>query len=165
MSRFFLMFLLVACSACSMNHGKPIAGLVYSGVEELEDTGIYQIRFHSDVQILELFKSHISQGLVCAVDDDLDFSVAHTLRRSGFGLVERDEKGTPNDYKAEVIFRESTGEKGAEFFPGGPELGRWIATKPFISCVFRTHTTTYKTYFSEIIRVPTTDLARAINRN
>jgi hypothetical protein len=147
-----------------MNHGKPPAKLFYSGVDELEDTGIYQVRFRADVEILELFKSHISQGLVCAVDDDLDFSVAHQISRSGFGLVERDERGAANEYKADVIFRESTGEKGAEIFPEGPVLSRWFMKRPFISCAFRVHTTPYKTYFSEIMRVPTDDLARAINR-
>ncbi|QXI16417.1 hypothetical protein [Pseudomonas hamedanensis] len=164
MSRFFLMLLLLICSACSMNHGKPAAKLSYSGVEELEDTGIYQVRFRADVEILELFKSHISQGLVCAVDDDLDFSVAHQIKRSGFGLVERDERGKENEYKADVIFRESTGKKGAEIFPEGAVLSRWFTKRPFISCVFRAHTTPYKTYFSEIMRVPSADLARAINR-
>ncbi len=164
MSRFFLMGLLVICSGCSMNHEKPAAKLFYSGVDELEDTGIYQVHFLADVELLELFTSHISQGLVCTVDDDVDFSVGHQIKRSGFGLVERDESGAANEYKADVIFRESTGEKGAEIFPEGPVLNRWFTNRRFISCVFRVHTTPYKTYFSQIMRVPTADLARAINR-
>ncbi|WP_028620619.1 hypothetical protein [Pseudomonas sp. Ant30-3] len=164
MLRFSLFGLIVLCTSCSLNHGKPIATLTYSDIAELEGTGIYQVRFTSDVEILELFKSHIGQGLICSVGKDLDFSVAHQIKRSGYGFVERIEDASEKKYQARVIFRESTGEKGAEIFPEGEALKHWIASDKYISCIFRSHSTTYKTYFSNVMRVPTGDLVRAIER-
>ncbi|MFC6693786.1 hypothetical protein ACFQD2_26450 [Pseudomonas lini] len=122
------------------------------------------MRFTSDVAILELFKSSIGQGLICAVDDDLDFAVAHQIKRSGYGLVERIEDNSVYKYQADVIFREFTGEKGAEVFPEGEALSRWLTNRSYISCVFRVHTTTYNTYFSNVMRIPTVDLVQAIDK-
>ncbi|WP_033064279.1 hypothetical protein [Pseudomonas sp. GM18] len=164
MFRCVLLVVIALCASCSLNHGKPIATLIYSDVDELRDTGIYQVRFTSDVALLDLFQSSIGQGLICAVDDDLDFAVAHQIKRSGYGLVERIEGDAVYKYQADVIFRESTGEKGAEIFPEGEALSRWLTNRSYISCVFRVHTTTYKTYFSNVMRVPTVDLVRAIER-
>ena len=61
MRKLCIFFVILMCSACSLNHGKPIATLHYSKVEQLRDTGIYQVYFTSDVAILGLFIAFYSR--------------------------------------------------------------------------------------------------------
>jgi len=160
-----LLCLFILMSAgCSLNHGKPEATLEYLSVEALRNTGLYQIYFSSDVDVLQLFKSRIGQGLVCALEDDLDFTEAHHIKRSGFGLVEPVAGDLPLRYRANVIFRESESGKGGENYLDGETLVPLLKRCDFISCVFRVQTTTYKTYFSKVMRVPTSELLKAATK-
>lgn len=164
MYKFLLLTLILICASCSLNHGKPIATLEYSGVERFQSSRIYQIYFTSDVAILDLFESRIGQGLVCALEDDIDFSMAHHIYRSGAGSVELVGDTVGEGYRSEVMFSESAEGKGGEFILGGDDLSRLLMKRDYISCVFRAHTTTYKTYFSNVMHVPTADLLRAVNK-
>ncbi|MGE8098506.1 hypothetical protein [Pseudomonas fluorescens] len=164
MHKFLLLIFMLMCASCSLNHGKPIATLEYLSVDELRKTGIYQVYFDSDVAILDLFKSRIGEGLVCSLEDDLDFSQAHHIKLSGFGLVELvKDKGQAN-YRANMIFTDSEEGKGGEIYLEGDTLKPLLLKRDYISCVFRVHTTPYKTYFSKIMHVPTADLLKAINK-
>ncbi|WP_177319034.1 hypothetical protein [Pseudomonas sp. GM102] len=165
MRKLFIFFVILMCSACSLNHGKPIATLQYSKIEQFGDTSIYQIYFTSDIAILELFKSRIGEGLVCSLEDDMDFSQAHHIRRSGFGFVERVVDDPQVTYKADVIFRESESGKGGEKYLQGEALVPLLEGRDYFSCVFRVHTTTYKTYFSNIMHVPSGELLKAATKN
>lgn len=164
MRKLCLFFVILMCSACSLNHGKSIATLHYSKVEQLRDTGIYQVYFTSDVAILGLFKSRIGEGLVCSLEDDMDFSQAHRIRRSGFGFVERVVDSPQEIYKADVIFSESESGKGGEKYLQGEALVPLLRGRDYISCVFRVHTTTYKTYFSNLMYVPVGELLKAATK-
>ncbi|WP_426233982.1 hypothetical protein [Pseudomonas sp. TWP3-2] len=144
-------------SACSLNHGRPIANLQYLKTERLRTTGIYQIYFKSDVDLLGLFKSSIGQGLVCSLTDDLDFSQAHKIKQSGFGFIERVSADSLL-YRADVIFDELVDGKGEEKRLKGTTLIPFLKVRDSISCVFRVHSTTYKTYFSKIMQVPSAEL-------
>lgn len=162
MHKVFLFFLIMMSASCSLNHGKPVAALEYSSVAELRSTGLYQIYFTSDVDVLQLFTSKIGEGLVCALEDDLDFAESHHIKRSGFGLVESVSGDLPLRYRANVIFSESASGKGGENYLEGETLVPLLRKRDFISCVFRVHTTTYKTYFSKVMRIPTKELLKAV---
>lgn len=164
MRNLFIFFVILMCSACSLNHGKPIATLQYSKIEQFRDTSIYQIYFTSDIAILELFKSRIGEGFVCSLEDDMDFSQGHHIRRSGFGFVDKVMDNPQNIYKADVIFSESESGKGGEKYLQGETLTPLLESRDYFSCVFRVHTTTYKTYFSNVMRVPTRELLKAANK-
>ncbi|WP_454846359.1 hypothetical protein [Pseudomonas farris] len=161
MRKLFLFFVILMSSACSLNHGKPIATLQYSKTEQFLDISIYQIYFTSDIAILDLFKSRIGEGLVCSLEDDMDFSQAHHIRRSGFGFVEKVVGNPQATYKADVIFSESESGKGGEKYLQGETLVPLLEGRDYISCVFRVHTTTYKTYFSNVMHVPAGELVKA----
>ncbi|WP_237142956.1 MULTISPECIES: hypothetical protein [Pseudomonas] len=156
--------LILACSSCSLDHGRSVATLEYLSVEELRNTGIYQIYFHSSEPVLELFKSRIGEGLVCSLDDDLDFAQAHHIKLSGFGLVELVKDKEQSSYRANMIFTDSEEGKGRESYLEGDTLKPLLLKRDYISCVFRVHTTRYKTYFSTVMHVPTADLLKAINK-
>lgn len=164
MQKVLLFLIILMSAACSLNHGKPEANLEYSSVEELRSTGLYQIYFTSDVDVLQLFKSRIGQGLLCALEDDLDFTEAHHIKRSGFGLVEPVAGDLPLRYRANVIFSESESGNGGENYLEDETLIPLLKQREFISCVFRVHTSTYQTYFSKVMRVPTTELLKAATK-
>lgn len=164
MHKFFLFLTILMSASCSLNHGRPIATLEYSSVKELRNTGLYQIYFTSDVELLQLFKSRIGEGLVCSLDADPDFTEAHHIQRTGFGLVEKVIEPAPLLYRANVIFSESESGKGGEDYLEGEALILLLKKRDFISCVFRVHTTTYNTYFSKVMRVPTAELLKAISK-
>ncbi|MHC8396193.1 hypothetical protein ACYZT8_21500 [Pseudomonas sp. LB3P93] len=164
MHKIFLFLTILMSASCSLNHGRPIATLEYSSVKELRSTGLYQIYFTSDVELLGLFKSRIGEGLVCSLEDDLDFTEAHHIKRSGFGLVEKEIELGPMLYRANVIFSESESGKGGEDYLDGEALVPLLKKRDFISCVFRVHTTKYNTYFSKIMRVPTAELLKAVSK-
>jgi hypothetical protein len=151
---------MLVLSACSLNHGRPIATLQISKVEQLRNTGIYQIYFASDIDLLGLFKSSIGQGLICSLSDDLDFSQAHHIKQSGFGLVE-EVSAEPGLYRADVIFSESEKSSGGERYLQGDTLAPFLMKKDSIVCLFRVHSTTYTTYFSNVMKVPSKELLKA----
>lgn len=155
---FFALMLLV--SACSLNHGRPIATLKISKVEQFRNTGIYQIYFTSDIELLGLFKSSIGQGLVCSLNDDLDFAQAHHIKQSGFGFVEK-VSAEPALYRADVIFSESEKSSGGERSLQGDTLAPFLMKRDSIACLFRVHSTTYTTYFSNLMQVPSKELLNA----
>lgn len=162
MHKFFLFLAILMSASCSLNHGRPVATLEYASVNELRNTGIYQVFFNSDVELVGLFKSRIGEGLVCSLEGDLDFSEAHHIKRSGFGLVEKVSESAPSLYRANVIFSESESGKGGENYLEGEALIPLLKKRDFISCVYRVHTTTYNTYFSQVMHVPTAELLKAI---
>ncbi|WP_283188810.1 hypothetical protein [Pseudomonas sp. PMCC200344] len=164
MHKVFLFLTILMSASCSLNHGRPIATLEYSSVKELRNTGLYQIYFTSDVELLQLFKSRIGEGLVCSLEDDLDFTEAHHIKRSGFGLVGKVIEPASLLYRANVIFSESESGKGGEDYLEGEALILLLKKRDFISCVFRVHTTTYNTYFSKVMHVPTAELLKAISK-
>lgn len=160
MRKIFLMLLILVVSGCSLYHGRPIATLEFSKVERFRDTDMYQVYFTSDVEILGLFKSYIGEGLVCSLSEDLDFSQAHHIKQSGFGLVEK-VSAEPALYRANVIFSESEKSSGGERYLQGDTLAPFLTKKDSIACLFRVHSTTYTTYFSNLMHVPSKELLNA----
>ncbi|MHC8345366.1 hypothetical protein [Pseudomonas sp. RT6P73] len=161
MRGFVFCILAALCSSCSSNHDRPIATLNYESVEITPSGNAYQIIFTSDIDLLGLFKSRIGEGLVCALEDDLDFSIGHYIKRSGRGTVEFVKAPEGGHYVSKIIFREAEEVQGKETILAGHALNEVLAKREFVICTFRVHTTPYKTYFSNNMRVPTVDLLKA----
>jgi hypothetical protein len=164
MRNFVFCLLVVLCASCSSNHGRPIATLHYEKVEVAPSGNAYQISFTSDTELLGLFKSKIGEGLVCALEDDLDFSVGHYIKSSGRGAVEFVKDSSGEHYVSTILFREAGELQGKETILTGQALREILDKREFMACTFRVHTTSYKTYFSNVMRVPTADLLRAATK-
>ncbi|WP_237142957.1 MULTISPECIES: hypothetical protein [Pseudomonas] len=163
--RKFVFYIFVSlCASCSFNHGRAIATLNYSGVEHTPGSVAYQIGFTADTDLLGLFESAIGEGLVCALEDDVDFSIGHYIKRSGRGAVEYVKDPVGGHYVSRVMFRETGESEGEENLLTGEALGEVLKTREFIVCSFRVHTTKYKTYFSNPMPVPTSDLLGVLGR-
>ncbi|TKJ84681.1 hypothetical protein PkoCFBP13504_12145 [Pseudomonas koreensis] len=94
---------------------------------------------------------------MCSLTNDQDFSQAHRIKQSGFGFIERVSTDSLL-YRADVLFDEQVDDKGEERRLKGDSLVPFLKSRDSISCVFRVHSTTYKTYFSKIMQVPSVDL-------
>lgn len=164
MRNFVFCIFVVLCSSCSSNHGRPIATLNYEKVEITPSGNAYQISFTSDTDLLGLFESKIGEGLVCALEDDLDFSIGHYIKRSGRGSVEFVKDSSGDHYVSKVLFREAGELQGTETILAGHALREILYKREFMACTFRVHTISYKTYFSNVMRVPTADLLRATTK-
>lgn len=164
MKRFFLIvFTLVFTASCSTDHGRPIATLVYDRVE-MTPSGIgFLISFTSDTDILSLFGPAIGEGMVCALEDDHDFSIGHYLKRSGRGSVRFVDDTTGGHYQSKLIFREAGQSPGEETLLSGKALRDVLIKRASMTCAFRVHTTGNRTYLSNPMLVPTADLVQAID--
>jgi hypothetical protein len=160
---FVILFTMAFLVSCSTDHGRPIATLSYDRVEVTQGSLGFRISFTSDTDLLALFGPAIGEGLVCALEDDIDFSIGHYLKRSGRGSVRFIDDTTGGHYESKVIFREAGELQGEELILGGKALRDVLVKKEFIACAFRVHTTSNRTYISNIMHVPTNDLVRAID--
>lgn len=163
MRNIILCVALLLCSSCAMNHGKPIARLQYIGVERYLDRGIYQVRFSSDVDVVSLFKSKISQTLLCSFDSDFDFSAPHSAGIYGEGFIEPEMPSVGPVFRADVLFLErknDTSEKVIE----GEALKPLLVGRESLVCRVRINSYSYKIYLSEDMKVPTADLLREVEK-
>lgn len=159
--RLLLCLMFMLCASCAMNHGKPIAKLEYVSVERYQDKRIYQVSFTSNVDVVNLFKSKISQTLICSLDGDTDFSVAHRIHQYGEGFIETVQQGGEQVFKADLIFSEVKSSTNDAVMKS-EALSSLLAEQASITCKVRINAYSYKTYFSEEMQVPTKDLLREI---
>lgn len=163
MRNLILCVVLVLCSSCAMNHGKPIAHLQYFGVERYLDRGIYQVRFSSDVDVVNLFKSKISQTLLCSLGGDFDFVAPHSASRYGEGFIESEMSSAGPVFRADVLFLERKSDTSEKIIEG-EALRSLLVGQESIVCKVRINSYSYKIYLSEDMKVPTTDLLREIDK-
>jgi len=91
--RFLMLVLLIGLSACKFN-ARPVANLTFSTFQKVHAG--YMIEFYSDIDIDSLFASAhtrkvVAKKLICALEDDRDFSVEHNMARFFRGGVEFQE--------------------------------------------------------------------------
>ncbi|WP_139831475.1 MULTISPECIES: hypothetical protein [unclassified Pseudomonas] len=163
MRNFILFVALLLSSSCAMNHGKPIANLKYLGVDRYLDRNIYQVRFASDVDVVDLFTSKISQALICSFGDDLDFSVSHAMDSYGEGSIESIVSSKSPEFRADVLFferKDATSEKVLD----SEGLKSRLLGREFLVCKVRINSYSYKVYLSEEMRLPVADLLREVEK-
>ncbi|WP_426233981.1 hypothetical protein [Pseudomonas sp. TWP3-2] len=166
MKRLLIILFLTAFSvSCSTERQRPVATLSYDRVEVTKSGFGFLISFTSDTDLLALFGPAIGEGVVCALEDDLDFSIGHYLTRSGRGSVNFVNDATGGHYESKVIFREVGDVQGQEVILGGTALREVLLRKEYITCVFRVRTTSNRTYVSNLMQVPVADIVNAIDTN
>jgi hypothetical protein len=160
---FVILFATIFSVSCSTNHGRPTATLHFGTVEITPSGFGFLMTFTSDIDLLALFGPAIGEGLVCALEDDQDFSIGHYLKRSGRGSVRFIDDTTGGHYESKVIFREAGELQGQENILGGKALRDVLVKREFIVCAFRVNTTGNRTYVSNVMHVPASDLVQAID--
>lgn len=163
MRKLFLCLMIVVCASCARNHGKPIANITYLGVDRYLDRNIYPVSFSSDVDVVSLFKSRIGLSLLCPLDEDKDFSIAHQMSNYGEGLIEPIITDDGPAFKADLMFfkrNDSTNQKLLK----SDELRSWLGQRESLACKVRINSYSYKVYLSETMNIPTADLLREVNK-
>lgn len=170
MQKLFVAVLCVLCAACAKEHGKPIASLSYTDITVKPGTGLYDLRFKSDVDLLNLFQrdeSPVGGMLHCALADDTNFAVDHVMKESGYGAIQVDSQSAANGnfaFVATIFFKET--------FKGGrstrtltdTELHGLLSGKQAIPCKYVATAYGFKPYYSDALMVPTQDILREVDR-
>lgn len=165
MRMFIASFLLVALADCTSS-SKPPANLNFSSIEK-SSLG-YAIEFYSDMDIESLFSTErtrkiVARSLVCALENDHDFSVEHNIERAFRGGVElqgSELRGTKKQYRylSEGNFFYSFNNGSQQAPLEKDEVIKLLAEKSVIEC--RIVMTIYfsKPYFSGSMMIPARDV-------
>ena len=157
----FLMFSL--CASCAISHGKPTAKIEYLGVERYLNRNIYQVRFSSDVDVDKLFKSKISQSLLCSLGEGMDFSQPRNLNQYGEGWIEPVAPADGTAFKADLMFRRVK-DSSSDTLMSSEDLRTVLAGRQSIACKVRINSYSYKIYYSDVMNIPVADLLKEINK-
>lgn len=173
------------CTSC-MPHNKPVANIEYSGVTSIEKTFSssqengepirakeYTMLFTSDIELLELFKKDDGDNplvwarLVCALDNDVNFSVEHRMQRYIHGTVEPDtqkiEPVTNFKYLSKFNFFETTDNGSSESYIDKEHLNYLLSKRTLIPCKVVMTVYLSSPYYSNTVNIPTKNLLREIN--
>ncbi len=170
MKKALVIALVALCSACAKDHGKPIASLDYTAITARPGTGLYDVRFTTDVDLLNLFDTNenpIGGRLRCALSDDNDFSVDHVMALSARGPIERGAPAKNEDgfaFIATVFFTETLDNGASDRTLEGAELSGLLSNKQAIPCKYIAVAYKFKTYYSGTLLMPTIDIRREIGR-
>lgn len=100
--------LIVSTLATGCSNAKPVANLEFAEITKVPRA--YEIKFSSDLNFDTLFapgaeEKVVARRLICALDDDPDFSVKHTLKRyfrGEFAAVPAPPAGPPGQFHYSV---------------------------------------------------------------
>lgn len=171
MYRLLICALLALCSGCAKDPVKPPANLGFASVHR-EKILTYDIRYQSDVDVLNLFDRGEGEGmasgmLICALADDQDFSVGKAIQFSAVGLIESEKSGiggTGFSYLTRSFMVETSSNRSSRRNLSAPELNHLLANKQQIPCKVVVTAYGYKPYYSNTMNIPVADLLREINK-
>ncbi len=170
MFRFFLIGLVLLCSGCAKGHGKPIAALNYDSISAQADAGFYDLRFSSNVDLLNLFgpgEGFVGGMMYCALGDDVDFSVGHFMKTLASGFVEHDAQNHGGDgfaFVAALSFNETFDEGSTTRALSDETIRSLVAEKRSIPCQYVATVYGTKPYHSGTFQVPTADILRELGQ-
>ncbi|MFP6833030.1 hypothetical protein PS619_04274 [Pseudomonas fluorescens] len=172
MHKLFPYILLGVCSGCAKDHVQPPANLIYVSVER-EKSLLYDIRYESDIDVLDLFDRGERQGMAsgtleCALADDYDFSVDKAIQFSAVGVIESEKKRVTAkakfSYLTSVFLVETSSSRSSQRDLSASELNHLLANKQQIPCKVVVTAYGYKPYYSNTMNIPVADLLREINK-
>jgi len=168
--KFLLCILMVICSGCAKDHVKPPANLSFVSVAR--ERALYDVRYQSDVDVLDLFdrgerKGMASGTLECALGDDEDFAVDKSMQFSALGLITSD-KGQANktgfSYLTSAFLIETSSDRSSDRNLSAVELNQLLSGKQQIPCKVVVTAYGYKPYYSNTMNLPVADLLREVNK-
>jgi hypothetical protein len=168
--RTILSIALAVMTICACSHNKPSAKLNFVKIERLQY--LYQIDFESDLNVEALFDGNRNQKVVhrrfvCALEDDHDFSVGHTIARTFDGTMNVSNGGKVRangkfGYTSQGDFIETTSNGSSNTSIDGKILRTLLAAKQTVPC--KLYMTVYLSnpYFSETLFIRTAALLKAV---
>lgn len=187
MRKALFILIISLCAACTP-HNKPIANIQFSKTtstekiyEPLQEGGepiksrTHTIYFTSNIEILNLFKEEnssnpvVSPRLICALENDEDFSVKHRMKRYIYGYIDRDNIATSSsaglfDYAIEFNFIEGNDSGSSESNIEKQKLNELLSKKQTVPCKVVMTIYLSAPYYSNTMYIPAEDLLREINK-
>ncbi|MBV4474266.1 hypothetical protein [Pseudomonas botevensis] len=151
-------------AGCTFKQAKPPANLQFSKIERVGNTPLYDLHFSSDIDILGPYKSLIGVGLLCALENDDDFSEGHQMKRFMRGGVSDDSSGSHLDFVSQVVFSESVANGNSERNLTPAEIKKLLGNKKQVTCKFFASATMIDTYFSNVMYVPVESIIHALGQ-
>ncbi|WP_236177228.1 MULTISPECIES: hypothetical protein [Pseudomonas] len=172
MYKFILCVFLAACSGCAKDHAKPPATLSFISVGRESGSLLYDIRYESDIDVLDLFGRGERVGMVsgtlnCALADDVDFSVGKAIQFSAVGLVDSDKgrgESAGFSYLTNAFLVETSSNRSSQRQLSAAELNQLLSGKQQIPCKVVVTAYGYKPYYSNTMNLPVADLLREVNK-
>jgi hypothetical protein len=161
------------CGSCVRSHDIKPAELQFDSITPIKNSVYFSVRFHSDTELLELFwrekkARSFDQIFVCALAQDLDFSVTHTINHSAFGLIEKDKnfsRGNSFGYVAKVAFEEVADRRTTSEYLTKDAIIKLLAAKNSIPCKVVVTATGYKAYYTNSLQMPVADILGALDQS
>ncbi len=164
----FIALAVVTLVACS--HNKPSAKLTYVKVAKIPHS--YQIDFESDLNVEALFAQNHNQKVVyrrfvCALENDHDFSVEHTIERTFSGTMDIANNGKPLSngrfgYTSVGDFNETFNQRTSDELIDLKVLRTLLIAKQTIPCKLFMTVYLSNAYYSETMFIPTADFLSVI---
>lgn len=171
MIRFFVLVVLTCMVGCEVD--KPAANLTFSSIQKAHKG--YVIEFYSDIDIDSLFSSEhtrkiISRQLVCALENDRDFSVEHNMAKFFGGDVElqegnTDKSGKKHRYLSNGLFYFNFDEGSRFARLAEDEVIDLISNTAEIDCKVVMTVFLSKPYYSATMKIPAREVVRLMKAN
>ncbi len=164
---------MVTTLAAGCSHAKPIANLKYAEINKVPRA--YEIKFSSDLNLDTLFNPDadekvVARRLICALEDDHDFSVKHTIKRFFRGefialpAAPASQAGQFH-YLAKSDFYETLDDDASRDHISDETLRKLLSGKKTIPCKVVMTVYMKEPYYSATMLVPVSDILKQIPAN
>lgn len=161
----------LSCVACAKSHDITPATLGYESITPRSNSVFFEVNFNSDVELLEIFwrekkANSFDQVFICALGDDTDFSIEHTISKAAMGLV-RENKEHLNKagfgYTASIAFKDVGEKKRTSKYLSRDAIKGLLKDKQMIPCKVVVTATGYKAYYTKSLFIPIADVFSALS--
>lgn len=159
--RSFIYASILLCTACAKIASIPPADLTLSSFET-GPNNLYTITFTSNIDLLNAFNTYenanqLTPMLTCSLDNDLDFSVDHSINVKAEGRVTSKSESKINyTFLADLVFYH-TNVDGTQLDQNSYDVIKpLIAAQTSIPCKVRITAYGYKAYYTKTLLIPST---------
>ncbi|MFJ2488514.1 hypothetical protein [Pseudomonas sp. NPDC087639] len=158
------------CVSCAKSHDIRSAKLEFESIQSRSENIFFDVNFYSDMELLELFRrekkaNSYDQVFICALGEDTDFSVEHTISKAAMGLIEENKEPLRQAgfaYTARIAVKNVAEKKRSSTYLSREELEKLLVGKQSIPCKVVITATGYKAYYTQSMFIPVADILSAL---
>ncbi|WLG86900.1 hypothetical protein PSH97_10425 [Pseudomonas cucumis] len=150
---------ILLCTACAKTASIPPTDLTLSSFG-LGPNNLYTIIFTSNIDLLNAFNTYenanqLTPILTCSLDNDLDFSVDHSINVKAEGRVTSESKSKTNHtFLADLVFYHTNLDGTQLDLNSYDVIKPLIAAQASIPCKVRIAAYGYKAYYTNTLLIP-----------
>ena len=171
MRRVLLIAVSLLCSACAKSHDITPATLGYESITPRSKSVFFEVNFSSNVELLEIFwreknANSFDQVFICALGDDTDFSIEHTISKAAMGLIRENKEDMSKsgfEYTASIAFKDVGEKKRTSNYLSRDAIKGLLKDKQMIPCKVVVTATGYEAYYTKSLFIPVADVLSALS--